>query len=97
MRVQPAPAIQSPELSAPLPSCPGYGLGLLREHYGNVLETEVPVDPVEVIRKGNGGVRLDWNVETLSQLESLAAPGSGSTTRPAPETAANAPQEARQY
>ncbi|MGO4576444.1 DUF692 domain-containing protein [Cupriavidus sp. 2TAF22] len=34
---------------APSPTFPGYGLGLRKEHYREFLETDVPVDFVEVI------------------------------------------------
>src|SRR5215813_7373339 len=36
-------------MSKSLPSMAGYGLGLRKEHYRDFLETDVPVDFVEVI------------------------------------------------
>lgn len=49
-------------MSRSLPSFAGYGLGLRREHYRDFLDTEVPVDFVEVISENfmvDGGQPLD--------------------------------------
>lgn len=49
-------------MSPSLPSFAGYGLGLRREHYRDFLDTDVPVDFVEVISENfmvDGGQPLD--------------------------------------
>ncbi|WP_267226754.1 DUF692 domain-containing protein [Dyella silvae] len=49
-------------MSVSLPTFSGYGLGLRREHYRDFLETDVPVDFVEVISENfmvDGGQPLD--------------------------------------
>lgn len=49
-------------MSRSLPTFAGYGLGLRREHYRDFLETDVPVDFVEVISENvmvDGGQPLD--------------------------------------
>jgi uncharacterized protein (UPF0276 family) len=49
-------------MTASLPTLAGYGLGLRREHYRDFLETDVPVDFVEVISENfmvDGGQPLD--------------------------------------